>query len=313
MAQDILPPKSDTIFKLLFGDQRNVDILADFLKAVLRIPEDEYREITIVDPHLFPDAPGKKPGIVDLRIKTRSGCIIHVELQLLKIPEMRERLLFYDSMLVIQQIDEGENYRVIQKVISILVTDHVLFPGKTSYHHRFTLYDPRDTTEFTDLLEIHVLEMPKLPPSPDVYLWNWLRFLRAETEEELDMVAQTSPAIQKAVAKVLIYSGDERIRRIHEEEVKARRDRESQIHGAREEGVAQGQQEKARAIARKMLKRNRPVDEIMEDTGLTHEEIEKLRQGRLGEPSLPCEAANRILKTSRLHKYLDCCETAVIG
>jgi DNA-binding phage protein len=31
------------------------------------------------------------------------------------------------------------------------------------------------------------------------------------------------------------------------------------------------------AIAGNMLKRNRPIDEIIEDTGLTREEVEKLR------------------------------------
>ena len=31
----ILLPKIDVIFKLLFGDKRNKDILIDFLKAIL--------------------------------------------------------------------------------------------------------------------------------------------------------------------------------------------------------------------------------------------------------------------------------------
>ncbi len=31
-------------------------------------------------------------------------------------------------------------------------------------------------------------------------------------------------------------------------------------------------------IARKLLKRNRPIDEIVEDTGLTYEEAENLRK-----------------------------------
>lgn len=32
-----------------------------------------------------------------------------------------------------------------------------------------------------------------------------------------------------------------------------------------------------RGIAQKLLKRNRPVDEIVEDTGLIYEEVEGLR------------------------------------
>ena len=37
-----------------------------------------------------------------------------------------------------------------------------------------------------------------------------------------------------------------------------------------------GSRERALAIARNMMKRNRPIDEIIEDTGLTRKEVEKL-------------------------------------
>ena len=44
-----------------------------------------------------------------------------------------------------------------------------------------------------------------------------------------------------------------------------------------DEGREEGELAKALAIASKMLKRNRSIDEIMEDTGLTREEVEELR------------------------------------
>jgi hypothetical protein len=41
MPKRILSPKNDFVFKLIFGDQRNTDILADFLKAALKLPAEE--------------------------------------------------------------------------------------------------------------------------------------------------------------------------------------------------------------------------------------------------------------------------------
>ena len=41
MTKDFLPPKSDVVFKLLFGDKRNNDLLIDFLRSVLKIPNDQ--------------------------------------------------------------------------------------------------------------------------------------------------------------------------------------------------------------------------------------------------------------------------------
>ena len=45
----------------------------------------------------------------------------------------------------------------------------------------------------------------------------------------------------------------------------------------RREGRAEGELVKALAIARNMMKRNRPIEEIIEDTGLSREEVESLR------------------------------------
>jgi predicted transposase YdaD len=40
----------------------------------------------------------------------------------------------------------------------------------------------------------------------------------------------------------------------------------------------EGRMEEARTIAKNLLKRNRPIDEIVEDTGLTREEILSLNK-----------------------------------
>jgi predicted transposase/invertase (TIGR01784 family) len=273
MIKDILPPKNDIVFQLIFGDIRNVDLLSDFLKSVLTLPNDDLSEITIVDPHLLRKHPDKKLGILDLKAKTKSDKIIHVEIQLSDLPQMRERLIFYNAGLIIDQIDAGEDYGVIKRVITILIVDYVLIPESPRYHNRFTLYDPTSAIEFSDLIEINTLELPKLPKMADNYLWHWLRFLRAKSKEDLDMVAQASPKLEKVVGKLLELSEDERARMLYESQVKEERDNRARMRGALEKGIAQGKIE----IARKLLKRNMAIDEIVEDTGLSREEIEALR------------------------------------
>jgi len=304
----VLPPKSNTVFHLLFGDPRNIELLADFLKAVMDTRDDEYRDIVIVNPYLPREYPDKKLGIVDLRVTTRFGQIIHVEIQRKHFPAMRNRIVFYDSSLIAGQIGESQEYDKLKRVVSIIITDYELIAESHPYHHRFTLYDTRAAVEFTDLLEIHTLELTKIPPEPDVYLWYWLRFFRATTKEDLDMVATASPAIRKATARVLKLSKDERARMIHEDEVKARRDERAWISYAtatataaarnegmaegmvegraegrtegraegRTEGRAEGRTEGLIAVARNMLKMEMPLTKIAEATGLNVDEIRKL-------------------------------------
>ena len=70
------------------------------------------------------------------------------------------------------------------------------------------------------------------------------------------MIANTSPAIQKATAIVKKLSKDERARLIHEYEVKARRDEIARLDYAieegrekgRKEGIVKGKLETARAM-----------------------------------------------------------------
>ena len=75
----------------------------------------------------------------------------------------------------------------------------------------------------------------------------------------------------KAVVKLRELSADERARDLYERREKARRDQAAQQKRAVKQGIFE--------VAKKLLNRNRPIEEIMEDTGLTHEEIKNLSQG----------------------------------
>ena len=266
----LLPVKSDFVFKLIFGDQRNVDILAEFLKSVLDIPEDEYDHITVVDPHIKKESLDDKYGILDVKVHTKNGRIIHVEIQVEPIPDMKERIVYNQSKLITEQISSGQNWAVIKKTVTIVITDYVFVPENEKYHNQFR-YRTSDGTEFATLTEINTLELAKLPSVDDkTELWYWMQFIKSEDGEVLEMIAERSPQMRKAVGVLKELSADERTRMLYEEREKARRDIASMMGGA----VKDAQKE----IARKLLNRNRPIKEIVEDTGLTQDEIESLKQ-----------------------------------
>jgi predicted transposase/invertase (TIGR01784 family) len=70
----------------------------------------------------------------------------------------------------------------------------------------------------------------------------------------------------------MALSDDERTRMLAESREKLRRD----FVATREEGLKKGREEERFAIARKQLGRGRPIEEIMEDTGLSKKEIQSL-------------------------------------
>ena len=84
------------------------------------------------------------------------------------------------------------------------------------------------------------------------------------------MIAEKSPQVKQAVVRLIELSADEKARALYEAREKERRDNLSRERGALKE--------QAFTIARNLLKRNRPIDEIIEDTGLTFEEVESLQR-----------------------------------
>ena len=107
----ILLPKVDVIFKLLFGDKRNIEILIDFLKSILNLSEDEYESITLEDTHLKRETVDDKLGIVDVKLTTKSGKIVHIEMQVLEQDDFPERVTYYNAKMLVTQLKSGNDYK----------------------------------------------------------------------------------------------------------------------------------------------------------------------------------------------------------
>ncbi|MDR1690166.1 MAG: hypothetical protein LBS21_16410 [Clostridiales bacterium] len=61
------------------------------------------------------------------------------------------------------------------------------------YHHEFR-YRTKDGLEFSDLTEINVLDLSRLPHRSDnSELWYWLEFMKSNNEEVLEMIAERNP------------------------------------------------------------------------------------------------------------------------
>jgi predicted transposase/invertase (TIGR01784 family) len=278
-----LPVKSDIIFHMFFADIKNKESLIAFLKAILVLPDDEYEVIELTDPHLMRNFNTDKLGIIDVKLKTKSNTIIHIEIQLRVTPKLKQRIVFYNAKLITEQIASGDDYDVINKVVSILITDEMLITNSLLYHHCFRFYDPEARIELTDLVEIHTLELPKLPDSTDgTDLYNWARFIAAGSEEDMTMLTDTSPQLNRAIARYRELIADERAREIYEYREKARRDYISEVNWAKEQGIQQGLQQgesiKAITIAKNLIHADLPLETIIAATGLSRGEVESLRE-----------------------------------
>lgn len=117
------------------------------------------------------------------------------------------------------------------------------------------------------MLEIHFVELPKVVEyNKDDELTAWVMFLKAETEKELNEVAELNPTIKKAVEVVKVMSQDKKEREAYNA-------REKYLHD-----IATFKYEGKLEVAKNLLAINVDIETISTGTGLSKEEILKIKK-----------------------------------
>jgi predicted transposase/invertase (TIGR01784 family) len=241
-GEKILRPRIDYLFKLFFGDKHSLDILKAFLQAVIGLPDGEF-DVVILDPHLKKMRDEDKFSILDVRVRTRTGKEIDIEMQVARTKAIYERFCYYLASMLSEQLDEGDDYSKLKKVIGIVVTDFEFVGGfEGRYHHSFSLIDEVDHARFGDMMEMHTLELPKVPEADDSSaVWAWCKFIGAESEEDLDMVAKKNAVLASAVTKLGRLSENAEVRMLYQARLKAWRDEKGRLDYAVDTAVEKEQ------------------------------------------------------------------------
>jgi predicted transposase/invertase (TIGR01784 family) len=270
-------PSNDFVFKRIFGVEENKDILLSFLNAVLKPPEGkELTEITLVDPHIHPNKVGDKKSILDVKAQTAEGERINIEIQVEDKYNMNKRTLYYWAKMYEEQLESGQDYELLNKAITINILNYVHLPTD-NYHSVFHLREDVEGYVLCDDMEFHFLELPKLRKATvdlNDRLVNWLLFVGAKSERMVEELAIKEPAIQKAKTVLDFLNQDEEARRLYELREQALKDEQHMLARAEKRGREEGKAE----TARNLLTLGVDVDTIAKATGLSQEEIEKLKQ-----------------------------------
>jgi predicted transposase/invertase (TIGR01784 family) len=185
---------------------------------------------------------------------------------------MRSRISYYLSNMVTEQIGRGGHYNDLKQAVSIVITDYDFIPESGRCHTVFQMLEKEEYFPFNDLMEIHVLNLERLPEDEEGKLIDWLRFLKAETEEEFKMVAEKNPMIHEAYCKLQAMSEDEANRMVYEARLKAQRDDYSRIEGA----LRKGELNATRRIVLEMGKKGLDIETIAAVTQLSEQEINSI-------------------------------------
>ena len=278
-----LSPKLDVVFQALFGEVGNESITKGFLETILE------RKIDSIDlsrnPILRREFKDEKLGVLDIIAKLDENEICNIELQIVDKKNIIERILYYWSRLYSRQIKSGEDYKILQKAIVILITDFKLENlEELDYHSRWKIMENKQGKKIilTQKLEIDIIELPKIigKEKEQDNLLDWLYFLENPKSERVTKKMNENENLKEAVKKLDNLSEDERMQRIADLRQKAIMDEkaiyEKGLEVGIEKGIMEGSRKEKIEIAKKMLELKIDKETIAEATGLTEQEIEKI-------------------------------------
>ncbi len=276
MAYFLMKPKIDFAFKEIMMDEK---ARIGFLSAVLKIKPEEIKETQILNTNLRKEHEDDKQGILDVRLLMNNDAEIDIEIQLSELKVWADRSLFYLAKMFTDQIKPGESYRVFKKCVSISILNFTLFPREADFYSCFHIREDTRNFLYTDKMEFHVIELPKLPEklqesSSDLELWA--KFIDAERKEVFDMLADKNPYIESAYQKLQIISQDKDKRLEYEAREKAIRDYNEGLLEAEERGIAIGQERINKLIT--ILLQNKRYDDLERSANDTDFQQQLLRE-----------------------------------
>ncbi|WP_353271058.1 Rpn family recombination-promoting nuclease/putative transposase [Wolbachia endosymbiont (group A) of Alloplasta piceator] len=296
-----LDPKNDVSFKRIFGTEKNRDILIHFLNDILGFTgKDEIKDIEFLSTIQDPDIAAKKQSIVDVLCRDSTGAQYICEMQVAKTKGFEKRAQYYAAKAYSRQADKGDQYHNLKEIIFIAIADCVLFPNKSEYKSKHTIRD-EDTNEH-DLKDFYFIfiELPKFPKNKEDQLENivekWVYFFRyadETSEEELEKIIGSDVIIKKAYEELNRFNWSEKEFIAYEQEIKRILDEQAVLaqklddatakgrEEGREEGIQIGHEKGRKAekieVAKNSLKAGVSIDVIAQITGLSIDEIQKLR------------------------------------
>lgn len=269
-------PYTDFGFKKLFGEEGNKDLLIDFLNQLLP-SHHQIADLNFRNVENLADLSAERKAIFDIHCKALSGERFIVEMQKAKVKYFKDRSLFYVTFPIRDQAQQGEWNFKLEPIyfVAILDFEYDEAEERRKFRRDVALKD-QDGDLFFDKLHFKFLQMPlfkKKENELETKFDKWCYFLK--NLESFDHIPNilNEPIFQKAFGTAELAGLTAQERAIYEENLIQYWGMKSALEAAVETAVEEREME----IAAKLIKRNLTNEEIAEDTGLTVEQIEQLR------------------------------------
>jgi len=181
-------PKTDVVFKRIFGDEARKPLLIALLNDLLELKG--ARRIREVE-HLFLEQhitqPKSKLSIVDVKCTTASGRRFVVEMQVLPVEGFEKRVVYNASKAYVLQLRDADEYPRLCDVVSVTICNFKLWPKKLDDRgykvpmlSRWRMQEQQSGHKGLRQVQYAFLELPKYRAGkdPETLVDKWAYFFR---------------------------------------------------------------------------------------------------------------------------------------
>jgi predicted transposase/invertase (TIGR01784 family) len=243
-------PKTDFVFKRIFGAEARKPLLIALLNHLLELEGD--RRILDVQ-HLSGDqhvgVSELKLSIVDVKCTDASGRRFVVEMQVLKVEGFEKRVVYNASKAYVMQLRNAEEYPALCDVVGVTICDFNLWPEKDERGgfkvpmlSRWRMQEQHSGERGLPQVQYAFLELPKYDAgdTPRTLIDKWAYFFREAKNLEVVPPALSEAPFRDAleVARTATFSPEEW--EAYERAKMAEQDARGALSVARQEGKDEG-------------------------------------------------------------------------
>lgn len=256
---------NDYMFRAVM--QRNENVLKHLLCAILQITVSSVTSLEIQNPIVLGEEINSKTCILDIKLLLNNSHYYNIEMQVSKQKYWKERSVTYLCRLY-DNLKVGREYDEVIPAIQISILDFDLFDDVEELCSRYYLINENEKyhNRYVDGFGIYTLNLNQIrnekvkEENQNNELYQWAQVFKANTWEEIRMLAEKNEAIDECVCTLAELSKDDKIRM----QCEARADSEAIEKGlynrGLKEGIQKGRSEGAEQLLVQLITAKRKND-----------------------------------------------------
>ncbi|HEX4965367.1 MAG TPA: Rpn family recombination-promoting nuclease/putative transposase [Thermoanaerobaculia bacterium] len=214
-------PKTDFVFKRIFGSEVHKPLLIELLNALLELEGDHrIADLKYLSPEQHVPVEELKLSVVDVKCFDERGRHYVVEMQVLNVEGFEKRVVYNTSKAYVMQLRSGDDYPGLDDVVGVTICDFLLWPEPpvasgepVPMLSRWRMQEQHGGAVGLSQVQYVFLELPKYVAgdAPEGTIDRWAYFFREAKNLEVVPPALAVPPYREAleVARMAGFSAGE--------------------------------------------------------------------------------------------------------